>query len=142
VAMPVFRISVIGVVQIDLVCRIDDSVFLLQTMAATERDVASADHGVSADIVVLVDCNDGCTLITCGNGRAKARRSSPGDDDIRLAIPSRRDLGIGFLRAEPGHGGCAQTHGGALVYKPSSSNAGLLLVCIHRLVLISTSKCI
>src|SRR5437867_1355261 len=136
VAMPVLRIHMVGMVQIDLVCRIGYSVLLLQTGTATKGDVSSAYHGVSADIVVLFDRDYGCTVITCRNRGAKPRSSSPGNHHIGLPVPSQPALGAGFLRLESSQGRCAETKRCAFFNESSPGNGRLFVLLVHRLLLV------
>ena len=106
-------VLVVGVVEIDLVRRIRDPVLLLQTRPSAKWDITSAQHGVSADIDVLVDGNDGDGLITRRNRRAQSRGAGPGNDDVGFPIPSRRDLSVRFLQAESGHCRGAEASGSA-----------------------------
>ena len=77
-----------GVVQVDLVGRVDDAELLLQACAAAERNPATAHHRVSADVVVLLDDEHRRALIARHDRRAEPGRSGADDDDVGGAIPS------------------------------------------------------
>ena len=92
--------------------RIFDPVLLLQTRAASEGDVSAALDGVTADIVILLDDDYGCSVLGGFNGRRKASGSGADDDDIRDLVPMpgrvRRVEGV-CGRADKGS---SNAHGG------------------------------
>ena len=48
----------VGVVEIDSIGRILDAVLLLQAVASAQRNSTAAQHGVPADIMVLIEDED------------------------------------------------------------------------------------
>ena len=94
-------------VEIDLVRRVRDPEFLLQPRAAAKRNASAADHGVTADVVVLLDHEHGRAAVASHDRRAQPGTSRSGDDDIGSAIPFRHTLGgdVGFLNVPGVHCG-------------------------------------
>ena len=77
----------VDVVAVNLIGRIDDSVFLLQARAAAKRHSSTAQHGVPTDIAIFLNHNDGCALIACHDSSAESRSTRTGDDNIGHAVP-------------------------------------------------------
>ena len=69
IGMPKLWISVVGVIQVDLVGGIHDAVLFLQTGAAAERYSSTAQHGMTADIVVGIDNDHRGALIARHDSR-------------------------------------------------------------------------
>ena len=53
----------VGMVQENLVCRIFDSILLLQTVPAAQRNISTAEHRVSSDVDVLFNNEHGNAMI-------------------------------------------------------------------------------
>ena len=64
-----------------------DLEFLLQGVAAAEMDAAAAQHGMAADVVVLLDDNDRGAVVARRHGRGEARGAGADDHDISGEIP-------------------------------------------------------
>jgi len=97
-----------------------NAVFFLQAGAAAQRDVAAALDGVSADVVILLDDNDGGPGFRGRNRRRKSR--GPGADHHYVGgkIPMPVGLcGLRFLRADSAKRGRAQS-GGCFLNKSSA----------------------
>jgi hypothetical protein len=72
--------------------RIRDAVFLLDAGATAERDIATADDGMAADILLGFDKDYGTACFACDNRGGQPCRPRADHDDIRLAVPVNRVL--------------------------------------------------
>jgi hypothetical protein len=70
-----------------LVGAVLDIEFLLQGMTAAELDTAAAQHGVAADIEILLDNNDRSAVIARRNGSRQTGGAGADDDHIGGKIP-------------------------------------------------------
>ena len=71
----------------DIVCGLIDACSLLQAVAATDADVATAHDGDSASVKMMIDNNDFCALIAGCYGGGKPGGASADDDDVNLSVP-------------------------------------------------------
>ncbi len=71
----------------NLVGAVVDVEFLLQGIAAAKMNTAAAQHGVPADVVVLLDDNDRGAVVACRHGGGEAGGTRADDHDISREIP-------------------------------------------------------
>ena len=115
--------------------RILDAVFLLQTRAAAQSDVAAAFDGVSADVVVLVNHDDRGAQFGGGDGCGKSGGAGAHHHDVGGEVPV--PFGAGCLRlsrAEPAEGSRAQA-GGRLLNKAPSRQCISCVALAHAFIL-------
>jgi hypothetical protein len=72
--------------------RIRDAVSLLDAGATAERDIATADDGMAADILLGFDKDYGTACFACDNRGGQPCRPRADHDDIGLAVPVNRVL--------------------------------------------------
>src|SRR5438552_18478260 len=94
----------IRVVEINLVRRVLDSVFLLDTSAAAQRYIPSTQNRVPANTMVFFDNDYGGPLFPRHDGGRQARSSGAHDDDLRSMVPANSALrcGTGVVSARTG----------------------------------------
>src|SRR5262249_18549697 len=95
----------------------------------------SAQHSVSADIVVRLDHDDGCSLITRHDSGRKPGSAGPDNDNIRSPIPPNPVLGrrIRFLHAQSSKSSCADAYRCASLDELSSTDVEFFLFFAHGL---------
>ena len=76
-----------GPVREHLIGTVLDVEFLLQGVAAADLDAPAAQHGVTADVCVLLDDHDRRAMIARRHGGGEARGARADDHDIRRKIP-------------------------------------------------------
>src|SRR5207249_4428690 len=115
ITIPDLAVLVIRVVQINLIRRIDDPVFFLETCPAAQWDSSAAQHRVSANIMIGIDEDYGGAPIARHDRCGQTRGSRSDNDHIRCSVPLDSGLrrGIDFL-ASAGQTGRADSEGGAL----------------------------
>src|SRR5262249_30766201 len=101
-------------------------ILLLYTRPAAKRHSSSAEHGVSADIVIGVDDDDGCRLVSRHNHRRQTRSSCSDNDYIRCSVPSGLSL-----RGSAGESSRTDADGSALFDELSSARTKVLILTSH-----------
>ena len=71
----------------NLVGAVLDVEFLLQGVAAAEMDAAAAQHGVAADVEILLDDDDRGAVVARRHGGGEARGAGADDHDVSRKIP-------------------------------------------------------
>ena len=106
---------------------------------------ASPVDRVTADVVVLLDDDDGCTLIARHDRRAQPRCARSSNDDVRGAIPFRYALGRGLITAgdadDSGRADAERTRGDELPSTCPELRRGAWTACrrVAHLTVTSTS---
>ena len=125
----------IRVVEINLVRRVLDSVFLLDTGAAAQRYIPSTQNRVPANIMVLFDNDYGGPLFPRHDGGRQARSSGAHDDDIRSMVPSNSALrcctGFGYARTSQSRH--SNTKRGTVLDEFSAANVEVFRFLAHVL---------
>src|SRR5216683_8417150 len=119
---PVAEAVIVPVRQIleHAVRRILNAVFFLQARPATESDVSTALDRVSANVVILLDHNDGGSLLGSGNRRGESGGSGADNDNVGGEVPMPLKLrGNSFLRADAAERSSAEARGRLLDKSPA-----------------------
>ena len=109
--------------------RIRDAVFVLDAGATAERDIATADDGMAADIFLGFDKDYGTACFACDDRGGQPCRPRADHDDIGRAVPVNRVLA--WRRA--GYGSAPTS--------ASSSCSLPTMICLDRPVAVDREDC-